>query len=102
MFTVPENVPDPEVTTISSQEIIVQWTEPAKPNGIILLYHIYLQYPEGNEEVFNSTERGSYTVPGLSPFTQYGFLIFVCNTAGCAASNVAMNTTFESGKTTDC
>ena len=95
---VPEDLFDPIVTPISSSELNVQWTEPAKSNGVITLYQIFIQYNNSStNSVTNSTSIGSHVVVGLSPFTSYGFYVQVCNTAGCTSSSIAVNTTLESG-----
>ena len=96
---VPESLIDPIVIPVSSNELQVQWSEPATPNGIILLYQIFIRYLNNSQDdVVNSTSIGNYTESGLSPFTSYGFFVMVCNTAGCASSNIVYNTTLESGK----
>lgn len=98
----PESLVDPIVSPVSSNELEIEWHEPASPNGVITLYRIFLRYPnDSSENLVNDTSEGDYIVSGLSSFTSYGFFIQVCNVAGCSTSDTVYNTTLESGMYTD-
>lgn len=100
-YIAPEDVNDPNVIVVSSNELQVNWTMPTTPNGVITEYRIYYQNLETNltVSVANYSQPGSYIVSGLTPFTGYGFYMAVCNMAGCTLSSIVTAITLETGKT---
>ena len=100
LLIAPENVTIPELIAISATKFQVNFTPPGTPNGVITAYLIFLQNLESgvNVSLANYSQPGMYTVTGLTPFTQYGVYISVCNSAGCSFSQISLVTTFEAGK----
>lgn len=96
---VPVGVFAPQLSVVSSTEIMVQWSEPITPNGVITEYRIYILGPEYNIFTLIHTAQlpGSEIISGLTPFSQYSFTTLVCTSVGCTSSGTTMATTSESG-----
>ena len=87
---IPSGVASPKTTVLNSTAIFVEWSEPESSNGDISEYKLFVD----EAEVLLGFQF-SYTVTGLSPFTQYTFYVQVCNQVGCANSKSVVNTTEE-------
>ena len=89
----PTGLASPTVQALSATSILVSWTAPDTPNGIIQQYNITILPPNivvivNNNELFR-------TVSNLQPFTTYTVVLLSCNSAGCAQS-IGSTQTLES------
>ncbi|XP_078086591.1 usherin [Mustelus asterias] len=118
----PEEQGLPIIRTVSSTELFIEWFAPAKPNGIIIQYELYMRgllQPDGSHDppqrcIFQ--DSGWYnpqsalgspnetalippqthtTVTNLVPFTVYEFQVHTINMAGSAPSQWASGRTAE-------
>ena len=92
--TTSEDIPDcispPQVATINSTALNINWGVPCEPNGIITEYRLL----QSNQVIFTGLEM-TYIVTGLEPFTEYSFTIMACTAKGCGASSPATQRTAE-------
>ena len=86
----PVGVSAPTLTVVSSSSILVQWTEPSQPHGIITRYEVVR-----NNSVRIQALSLSYTDTSLDSFTTYSYTIEVCTVAGCTESPPSVATTAE-------
>ena len=85
----PTGISPPVMTVLNSTAILVEWSEPAKANGEIGSYRLFVN----NSLVFIGISF-SYTLTDLLPFTTYTVRIQVCTTQGdCGSSTSVSNTT---------
>uniref|UniRef100_A0A8B9SU76 Usherin n=1 Tax=Anas platyrhynchos TaxID=8839 RepID=A0A8B9SU76_ANAPL len=115
----PEGLLPPVIQTISSTELSVEWSPPAKPNGIIIRYELYMRKSFENFitpeiRVFQSSgwlspqpvlesanenalapPQTSTTVTDLEPFTKYEFYVLAVNMAGSTSSDWISGRTAE-------
>uniref|UniRef100_A0A8B9U5J2 Usherin n=1 Tax=Anas zonorhyncha TaxID=75864 RepID=A0A8B9U5J2_9AVES len=115
----PEGLLPPVIKTISSTELSVEWSPPAKPNGIIIRYELYMRKSFENFitpeiRVFQSSgwlspqpvlesanenalapPQTSTTVTDLEPFTKYEFYVLAVNMAGSTSSDWISGRTAE-------
>ena len=91
MEAVPAGFNDPIVSLVQARSLILTWSSPSMPNGVILYYT--LSY--GNGTVVSNSTALAATVTGLSPFTNYSFLVMACNTAGCSQTSLITQQTQE-------
>ena len=58
------------MTNVSSHVLLIKWSPPSTPNGIITAYTIYIDYNNGTSEAERATpgSAASYLLEGLSPF----------------------------------
>ena len=89
----PTGLAPPTVTPLSESSILVSWTPPSTPNGIIRQYNVTI-LPSGIVIIVSNNELFR-TVTNLQPFTMYTVVLLSCNSAGCA-QNFGSNTTLES------
>ena len=69
--TVPEDAPlDVEAMGRSASSVLVTWTPPSTPNGIITSYTIYVNHTDGSpvEIMPSGSSMTSYTVTNLQPY----------------------------------
>ena len=96
--TTSEDIPDcispPQVTTINSTALRVDWGVPCEPNGVITEYRLL----QNDQVIFTGLEM-TYLVTGLEPFTEYSFTIMACTAKGCGASSPATQRTAEATPT---
>ena len=78
---VPEHIDQPKIVNIESRTIFVEIAAPAKPNGIIIYYILYL-----NNTEMNRTLSTNFQVRGLLPFTYYTAYVDCCTVVGCRSS----------------
>ena len=87
----PELIPSPALTPLTSASILVTWTPPGNPNGVITSYTVIqdtvIEHPAG--------VGLKYTVSELRPFTYYNFQIKACTKVGCGIGNRSMARTLE-------
>ncbi|XP_019935888.2 usherin isoform X2 [Paralichthys olivaceus] len=81
---VPEGVPPPLVTALSTSSLHVNWSEPTRPNGVIRWYH--LNQTGVGTIVTHTDQLRNYTVTGLLPYTDYSFVLVACTADGCGSS----------------
>ena len=75
---VPENVRG--LTTVRrSKELEVHWTEPERPNGVIIQYNLTLD----GQLVFSGTDN-NFTIRNLQVYTEYLLQLTACTRIGCA------------------
>ena len=62
------------VTNVSSHALLIMWSPPSVPNGIITAYTVYIDYNNGTSEAERVTagSASSYLLEGLSPFQLVG------------------------------
>ena len=62
------------MTNVSSHALLIKWSPPSVPNGIITAYTIYIDYNNGTSEAERATpgSASSYLLGGLSPFQLVG------------------------------
>ncbi len=92
--------PAPNVTTISSQELLVNWVVPPIPNGIVSRYEVFLRdFPfSGVGESLTNTSELSFLTQGLRPFAAYEFSVASFTAGGGVLSAWVQGTTGEAGK----
>lgn len=78
---VPDGVGRPTVDIINATALLVEWAEPAIPNGNISQF-ILLQ----NASVIFTGQIFSFVVSDLQPFTYYSFSIMACTVRNCSSS----------------
>ncbi|XP_071494817.1 LOW QUALITY PROTEIN: usherin-like [Diadema antillarum] len=88
--SIPDGVPAPTITATSPYELVVTWTQPSQPNGIILSYALV----QNGIVVQNSTDM-EYTVSNLSPWSLHVFRVEACTSKGCAFGPEASGRTQE-------
>ena len=98
----PDFQPPPTITSINSSAILLNWTAPPQPNGIITAYDVYIRYTPftGDGEIIQTVNVSinSLTVYNLEPFTTYEFSVISYTSAGGTQSNWASGMTDESSK----
>ena len=68
MLLAPEGLDPPWLVAVNKTAIRVIWTAPAKPNGDIVTYNLYID----NERIrTRMVTAGSYVLTDLRPFTIY-------------------------------
>ena len=83
-----ENVMNTGANAFNSSAVIVSWSPPQTPQGVIFRYVIYKYQPPSNStavmavEVPGSERQGM--VVGLQPYTQYKFTVTACNSFACS------------------
>lgn len=82
---------------INATAVVVMWTAPQEPNGIILGYNVTISLSMQAEQVINAELSTTITVTELTPFTNYAVLIIAFNGVGSVMSNETFFTTGESG-----
>ena len=62
------------MTNVSSHALLLTWSPPSVPNGIITAYTVYIDYNNGTSEAERVTAGSvsSYLLEGLSPFQLVG------------------------------
>ena len=64
--------------------VVVEWSPPSVPNGIIPAYTIYIDYNNGTSEAERATagSASSYLLGGLSPFQLVGVQVTASTSVG--------------------
>ncbi|CAH1791583.1 unnamed protein product, partial [Owenia fusiformis] len=79
----PSSIDPPMTGNIQARQVDVIWEQPARPNGIIMKYNIYIN------NIFREVVPGNltrWTVTKLTPYSTYIFKIEACTVAGCSIS----------------
>ena len=102
MAAPPTGLPQPIITVTGGYSIDLQWSHPAKPNGIIHKYEITYKMLGGDPTILNNTEsitvNGSLTktsISGLKPYSDYQLVLHAFNSVGDISSP---STTFKTGE----
>ena len=102
-ITTPEASPSfidpPDIYTLSSTSLLINWRPPSVPNGVITEYVLKRMIGRQGANVrivatLNSTVF-EYTDEGLLPYTNYSYTVTACNAGGCAESEAGEGTTEE-------
>lgn len=99
--TAPEEVPTPVLVPTTSGFVIITWSVPGKPNGVILHYTIYkslLNQPFTSLATVSASSPLIYNDSNIEPYTQYQYYIEATNTAGSTSGDPETVTTAEAGK----
>nr|XP_047132108.1 usherin isoform X3 [Hydra vulgaris] len=84
--TTPEDVPSdfdaPNIVTISSRYAIAYIFPPAKPNGVIISYKMFL-----NSTLIFSSLQTVVNITNLMPYTVYTINVAACTIVGCIKSS---------------
>ena len=109
--TRPDSQPAPQVASLPGGETVqVYWKEPAKPNGRIFRYELYmrgtpftgqgtLKYTSSPAHDPDPSKFRNTTVDGLTPFTEYEFQVktYTADVSGDTSSNWTRHRTGEGG-----
>jgi usherin len=91
----------PNVSTLTSESLLVEWAEPEDPNGLVVQYEVrQRQQPfQGNGEFVGNASNSSrsFVVSSLQPFTVYEFSIISYTSGGGTQSQWNNGNTAESG-----
>ncbi|XP_072002591.1 phosphatidylinositol phosphatase PTPRQ isoform X1 [Engystomops pustulosus] len=95
-----EDAPDspPENITyrnVSSTEIVVSYSPPTIPNGIIILYTVYITWLNGTVERATDTSHMSLTITGLRKHTSYILKVSASTIRGTGVQSDAIYITTE-------
>ena len=88
------------VTGVSSSSVLVTWTAPSLPNGIIIHYTLYVDYADGSAVVEVNTQSSytNYTIEDLEPYQFVRVQVSGSTAAGEGPlSNPAMGRASEEG-----
>lgn len=86
LLVVPVGVQAPTASTIGSQTLILTWSPPVQPNGVITSYRLYI----GHISILTNP---SVVLDNLTPFTEYEYQVEACTVVGCGNSSVASSMT---------
>ncbi|RXN20724.1 usherin [Labeo rohita] len=86
----PEEVPAPNILSLSPHSLNVSWTPPRKPNGVISSYGLWMD----GTLVQNSSLMG-FEVSDLSPWSLHSFRVQACTAQGCALGPLVEGRTLE-------
>lgn len=105
IFKVPENMSAPALQSLTPTSILVDWSMPEKPNGLIAYYQIERRI-NGTSNITMVTKvlpeaKQQYVddMSELSPFTVYDYRVIVVNGAGSLGSHWSTVITKSSSKT---
>lgn len=73
---------------MGSRELTVMWAGPATPNGVIILYSLYVDGAIAFTGVVNAT-----IVSGLLPFAEHTLTLEACTAVGCSNSTPVISQT---------
>ena len=88
----PSDVPLPLLENITATSVDVLAQVPSMPNGVIVAYRLIVN---GTLSQTIVPPADTFAVSGLSPFTQYEFVIEACTAPGCNASEGVVTRTGE-------
>nr|XP_019599683.1 PREDICTED: usherin isoform X2 [Rhinolophus sinicus] len=90
---VPHSIPPAGITALSAEALLVSWTVPEKPNGIIKEYQLRQL---GTGLIYTDTaDSRQRAVTGLQPYTNYSFTLTACTSAGCTSSEPFLGQTLQ-------
>lgn len=92
--SVPTNV---SIVEIASTYVLIIWSPPEFPNGLIRRYIVSLTDSRGDLILNTTSTETSANVTGLNPFTQYGVVVSAETVeVGEATSSITFRTSEES------
>ena len=86
----PERVSSIVVQSQTATSFTLTWFPPAKPNGVVSLYTVYI----GDQVSYQGTATVCF-VQGFNPFTSYTAVLSACTLAGCTNGTAQTITTSE-------
>ena len=89
--SIPVGLTKPTATQVTAMSIVLAWSPPGSPNGIIQNYTIY----DAQDNIVFSGISFETTITGLIAFTQYTYTLQSCNNIGCVFSDPTTLTTLE-------
>uniref|UniRef100_H2YEQ8 Usherin n=1 Tax=Ciona savignyi TaxID=51511 RepID=H2YEQ8_CIOSA len=101
----PAGLDAPTLTPTSGRYMLVEWTSPVNPNGVILNYTLYVRHVAIRTERVRhfsyefSAETFSFELGGLEPYEEYYFWLQTCTLLGCVMSERNMKRTLEDSPT---
>ena len=96
----PEDVPSPTLTATTTGFVIIRWSEPGQPNGVIRHYTLYkalLNSPFSLLTTVDSNASFYYEDHSVSPYTVYQYYIEASNDAGSTPGAPSTVTTAQAG-----
>lgn len=104
-ISVPEEMPPPSLTSLTPTSVLITWSKPAKPNGLIDEYILERRSSETHSnpvvisQVLPSTDMSFVDESvELTPFTTYQYRLMVRNVAGATASQWSTVTTLSASE----
>ena len=83
-IAVPEDIDRPKIINIESRSVTVEISAPAKPNGVIIHYVLFVNGTEMNRTLMTRFEVGK-----LRPFSFYVAHVNACTIVGCRRSDAS-------------
>jgi len=85
-------------TVTSATSILLTWSEPLLPNGVLVSYNITYNLTGISTSIIVSADNTAYTVSGLNAFVYYQFLVSASTRVGAGPVATTMMRTNEAGK----
>lgn len=83
-----ENSMNTAANPFNSSSVVVSWSPPQNPQGVITRYVIFKYQPPSNTTAVRATEvpgsQSQGVVVELMPYTQYKFTVRACNSYDCS------------------
>ncbi|XP_015250616.1 PREDICTED: usherin-like [Cyprinodon variegatus] len=100
--SVPSGVALPTLTSLEATRVRVEWQTPARPNGEIVSYAVYLRDPVQlniTSAIFTQEDSSFYDkqiiLHRLSPYHRYEVRVEACTVLGCSSSDWSSVCTLE-------
>lgn len=102
LFAVPSSPVNVSATALSSATVIIIWSEPTSPNGILLYYTLYYYSKQDRDQKLQiqiTIQKGthhamSYNLTGLLEYTEYSIIMTASTRVGeSSGSSVSVRTT---------
>ena len=88
-----QNAMNTGASPFNSSAVVVSWSPPQTPQGIISRYVIYKYQPPSNTTAVRATEvvgsQRQGVVVELKPYTEYKFTVRACNSFDCSGHSPA-------------
>ena len=93
--SVPSSVDAPKLSFTGARRVVVEISPPAKPNGIVTEYKIYL-----NNTLINTTrgDEREIEIANLTPYADYQLYFKACTVIGCTNSPHVKFRTIQDGR----
>lgn len=89
-----ESAMNPSASPFNSSAVLVSWSPPQNPQGIITRYIIYKYQPPSNTTAVEATmvtgSQRQGMVDQLQPYTEYKFTVRACNSYDCSGHSAAV------------
>ncbi|XP_035991625.1 usherin [Fundulus heteroclitus] len=102
----PSGVGFPTLTSLEATQVRVEWQTPARPNGDIVRYTVYLRDPVQSNitsAVFTPEDKAfsdkQIILRGLGPYHRYEVRVEACTVLGCSSSDWSSVLTLEAPPT---